>query len=136
MGSTYNLQEDCMLFHGDLTKLRRQRESLVSKKAIGKTTTLYMQHAILILLRHHHSDILCEKHTEFGRRNTQIPLTLHTCYLCKAFTPTMEPCKFCLQESVQQFARVSIGMATYPAFTMQTVQKLSRFRRLHKSAYK
>ena len=53
MESTDNLQEVCMLFHGDLTKLRRQRESLVSKKAIGsigKTTTLYMQHAFFIFL--------------------------------------------------------------------------------------
>ena len=50
MGSTDNLQEDCMLFHGDLTKLRRQRESLVSKKAISKTTTLNMQHAFFIFL--------------------------------------------------------------------------------------
>ena len=69
------------------------------------------------LLRHHHSDILCEKRTEFGRRNTQ---TLHTCYLCEAFTPNTERYKFCLQDSVQQFARVSIGMATHLAFTTPT----------------
>ena len=52
MGSTDNRQEDGMLFHEDLTKLRRQRESisLVSKKAIGKTTTLYMQHAFFLFL--------------------------------------------------------------------------------------
>ena len=50
MGSTDNLQEDCMLFHGDLTKLRRQRESLMSKKAISKTATLNMQHAFFIFL--------------------------------------------------------------------------------------
>ena len=77
MGSTYNLQEDCMLFHGDLTKLRRQRESLVSKKAIGKTNTLYMQHAILILLRHHHSVILCEKHRIWSKKHTDPVNTAH-----------------------------------------------------------